>query len=93
MNSNYQKILNLRTLFGIVSLELIDGPSSITELESAVATYVSDGNTFTHLKDKSFIRKIVNRYVALGLLESSHMGFRLTKLGNKIKDEINLIKK
>lgn len=93
INSNYQKMLNLRTLFGIVSLELIDGPSSITELESAVATYVSDGNTFTHLKDKSFIRKIVNQYVALGLLESSHMGFRLTKLGNKIKDEINLIKK
>ena len=93
MNSNYNKFSNLRTLFGIISLEMIDGPASIADLESVVATYVSDGNSFASLKDKSFVRKIVNQYVALGLLESSHMGFKLTKLGNKVKDEINLIKK
>lgn len=93
MNSKYEKTSNLKQLFGIISLEMLEGPASISKLESAVTSFVSDGNAFSSLKDKSFVRKIVNQYIALGLIESSHMGFYLTKLGSKVKDEINLIKK
>lgn len=91
--TTFSKPTNLRQLFGIISLEMIDGYATISKLESAVSKFISDGSNTAELKDHSFIRKIVNQYLALGLLESGHMGFRLTKLGSKVKDEINLIKK
>ena len=91
-NSNKTKKTNLRELFGIVSLTMIDGSAHISHIEDAVCKFVGGGAHY-NLGDASQVRKLINQYQALGLVRPLGLGFGLTKLGEKVKDEITLIRK
>ena len=91
-NSNKTKKTNLRELFGIVSLTMIDGSAHISRIEDAVCKFVGGGAHY-NLGDASQVRKLINQYQALGLVRPLGLGFGLTKLGEKVKDEITLIRK
>ena len=89
---NIYKNTTLKELFGIISLQMLNGSASMSDIENAVATYVG-GSKIYKIKDPTIIKTALNQYEALGLIKATFMGFELTELGRKIKNDIMLIRK
>lgn len=91
MNGNKSKNSSLRELFGIISLQMLDGSTSIDNVEKAICKFAG-GSDFYRLDDPSLGRTLINQYLALGLIDSTLRGFYLTELGRKVGNDITLIK-
>lgn len=92
INGNKSKSTNLRELFGVISLQMLEGFTSITDIDAAVREFAA-GSTIYHLDDPTILRILVNQYQALGLITINHRKISLTELGKKIQNDITLIKK
>ena len=86
------KNTTLRDLYGIVSLQMLTGSASVSTIEDSIAAYAG-GSKIYRLTDTTIVKKILNQYEALGLVKATHMGFELTELGKKVKNDIVLIRK
>ena len=92
LNGNKSKSSNLRELFGLIALEMLQGFTSISNIESTLCKFAG-GSTRYHLDNPSLARILVNQYRALGLINIGPAGLSLTELGKKVQNDINLIKK
>lgn len=86
------KTTSLREMFGVISLQMLTGSANMLSIERSVVEFVSGSEHYT-LDDSTIVRKMLNQFLALGLIQTARSGFALTELGRKVKDEINLIRR
>ena len=87
-----EKTLNLKELFGVVALQMLTGFASMDTVEKAIVGFAG-GREHDKITDSTLSRTIMNQYQALGLVNASLIGFTLTDLGKKVKNDLVLIKK
>ena len=92
MYDQQEKTTSLREMFGVISLQMLTGSANMLSIERSVVEFVSGSEHYT-LDDSTIVRKMLNQFLALGLIQTARGGFTLTELGRKVKDEINLIRR
>lgn len=90
--TNVTKSTNLKELFGVVALQMLTGFASMDTVEKAIVGFAG-GREHDKITDSTLSRTIMNQYQALGLVNASLIGFTLTDLGKKVKNDLVLIKK
>lgn len=92
LNGKKSKSSNLQELFGVIALQMLEGFTSIDNVELTLCKFAG-GSSVYNLDDPSLGRILVNQYSALGLINIGPIGLSLTPLGRKTLNEITLIKK
>lgn len=90
--TNSTRNTNLKELFGVVALQMLTGFTTIEKIEKAIIVFAG-GKDHDKITDSTLTRALMNQYEALGLVNTSLIGFNLTELGKKVKNDILLIKK
>lgn len=92
LNGNRSKASNLRELFGVIALQMLEGFTSIETVEKTLCRFAG-GSAVHSLDDPSLGRTLMNQFRALGLVNVGMMGFSLTDLGRRVRDDITIIRK
>lgn len=92
INGGRSKSSNLRELYGVIALQMMEGFTSIETVEKTLCKFAG-GSAVHSLDDPSLGRKLMNQFRALGLINVGPMGFTLTDLGRRVRDDITLIRK
>lgn len=92
LNGNRSKASNLRELFGVIALQMLEGFTSIENVERTLCKFAG-GSAVHSLDDPSLGRTLMNQFRALGLVTAGPMGFSLTDLGRNVRDDITIIRK
>lgn len=92
------KMVNLRDIFEVVSVEMLDVSVSESRIKDVIKNKFLPNIYERDFDDQQFIKKLLNQYRALELIHSSWDDDRkvlywgLTKKGRKVRDDLILIK-
>lgn len=93
------KIVNLRDIFEVISIEMLDVSVSESRIKDVVKNKFLPDSYERDFDDQQFIKKLLNQYRALELIYSSWsddskvLYWGLTRKGRKVRDDRLLIKK
>lgn len=86
-------------LFEIVSIQMLGVAINEPAIEMAIKNHFFSSGMVIYLDDQQFVKKVLNQFRALNLIysqwneESKNLFWGLTKRGNKVRDDLILIKK
>lgn len=89
---------NLKELFKVIATEMMDVSIIEYSIEETIKANFFSGNHAVHLNDNQFVKKILNQYKALNLINSSwskdskKLYWGLTSKGRKVRDDLILIR-
>ena len=89
---------NLKEIFKVIATEMMDVSIIEYRIEETIKTNLFSLNYVVYLNDEQFVKKILNQYRALNLINSSwsndnkKLYWGLTSKGRKVRDDLILIK-
>lgn len=89
-------IKTVKDIFKYVSIRMLGVRLSKSAIETVIKEMIGDSGHNCYLEDKQLVDTILNQFIALGLMTvhfDKTQFFGLTKKGEKLKNELNLIKK
>lgn len=89
---------NLKEIFKVIATEMMDVSITENSIEETIKTNFYSGDNTVYLNDSQFVKKILNQFRALNLINSSWSSsnktlfWGLTKKGRKVRDDMILIR-
>lgn len=89
---------NLKEIFKVIATEMMDVAITEYSIEETIKSKFYSGNYLVYLNDSQFVKKILNQFRALNLINSSwskdnkKLFWGLTSKGRKVRDDLILIK-
>ncbi len=89
---------NLKEIFKVIATEMMDVSITENSIEETIKTNFYSGDNKVYLNDSQFVKKMLNQFRALNLIDSSWSSsdktlfWGLTKKGRKVRDDMILIR-